>query len=724
MPSPYPSDPLPVLPPNAQKSIVGLLICISLIVMGFEIVDPDIVFFIDLVIVMATGIITPVDTLAGFSNDGMITVASLFLVVKAVEKSHIVDLLVRKAFGLRGWKYVDIFKMYILMWSLSIFFNNTPLVALMIPPVRDWARVRNIPSSQLMMPLSFSVLLGCMGSMIGTSTNLVIQGLLKADKKRNGFQFSLFAPMVISAPVGIPILLFMLAATPWLLPHNKTGLLRVARDLADELVTEVEVLPASVYVGQTLALALGDLGIPTTVVVKIRRRGTVELQPAKDEAELARDRASYSTKLAAWGKAKLFPGSTTADEEAKLDEEAPNDQFEYFDIIAPDVNTPLFAGDILFLGCAKAVLEKLAGSVSFQLTGLRVLNSNALGLIGTGTELIEAVLADTSPLVGKSIGEALPVLKSQYNIGVIAFRPRKVNETPREEPSAKLPRGTSLDRNLVAQLFGRKEKNDADDNDNDDSRFQTTQEPSFVNVDKEDRGIILSAGDLVLAVASKEQLAKLKKDTASFFVVTQVGGVPPPVTAFGLIPVVVFALMLCLVASDKIEMGPVALCTSAFFLLGGWIDGDDITKCVEWRLLILISTSIAFSKSITTSGLAKDIADGLASQSASPDRALFTVYAITCACTEIINNNAAASLLYPIAVQFADNLKVSYKPFAMAVMFGASMGFAFPIGYQTHMMVWKPGGYRFMDFVKLGLLIDVLYLIGACLLIPQFFPFK
>lgn len=190
---------------------------------------------------------------------------------------------------------------------------------------------------------------------------------------------------------------------------------------------------------------------------------------------------------------------------------------------------------------------------------------------------------------------------------------------------------------------------------------------------------------------------------------------------------------------------------TVLFFLGGWIDGPDIVKCVDMRLLFLIATSISFAKSIKTSGLDVEIAGFLNSSNASPLGALFFVYTICLILTEVLSNNAAAALMYPIAVAYADELNVSYKPFAMIVLFSASAAFACPtgylffivvllitlsnththtqlhththLGYQTHMMVWQPGGYSFFDFVKFGLPIDIIYMVGACLLTPLIWKF-
>jgi di/tricarboxylate transporter len=233
---------------------------------------------------------------------------------------------------------------------------------------------------------------------------------------------------------------------------------------------------------------------------------------------------------------------------------------------------------------------------------------------------------------------------------------------------------------------------------------------------------VIQAGDAILGVIKQDAMANLALNT-DFLVMTNVGEVPAPLSFVSTLPLFFFAIMLCVVASDTLSMCAASLALATVFFAGGWVKGSDIMKVVDFRLLMLMGCSISFAKSISTSGLAADIAGLLNSSDASPTGALFLVYIITLILTEIVSNNAAAALMYPIAVAYSDKLDVDFKPFAMIVMFAASAAFACPIGYQTHLMVWKPGGYAFMDFVKLGLPIDMIYMIGVCLLTPLFWPF-
>lgn len=211
----------------------------------------------------------------------MITIGTLFLVIGAVDKSHLVDYVARKAFGMSGSVTLAKVRMLITCFLLSIFFNNIPLVAILMPIVKDWGRVRDVAASQLLIPLSYSVLAGSFVSMIGTSTNLTVQGLMQADR---GYSFHFFAPAPIGIPLFFLLLFYQVFLGPYLLPHYKSGLLRAVRDQVESLVAEVYVSANSIFVGQSLELMMNSLGIAPSRAIKIRRRVT-----PRNEEELRAD---------------------------------------------------------------------------------------------------------------------------------------------------------------------------------------------------------------------------------------------------------------------------------------------------------------------------------------------------------------------------------------------------------------------------------------------------
>jgi Na+/H+ antiporter NhaD/arsenite permease-like protein len=175
--------------PDVWQPIVVLLVLTSmLLAMFFEVWTPTLVMIFALLIVWNCGIINTEDALSGFSNSGMITVGCLFVIVQGVEKSHVFEIVANKVFGQDTSKWMAMLRLMLMSFLFSSIFNNTPIVAILLPITRDWARSRGFAPSEFLIPLSFSSILGGVLTMIGTSTNLVIAGLLD-DSDRVGFNF-------------------------------------------------------------------------------------------------------------------------------------------------------------------------------------------------------------------------------------------------------------------------------------------------------------------------------------------------------------------------------------------------------------------------------------------------------------------------------------------------------------------------------------------------------
>jgi hypothetical protein len=407
--------------------------------MAFEILSPEILFLIALIILMLCQVLSLSETLSGFANESMITIGTLFLVIGAVEKSHVVDYIARKTFGMTGSITFAKIRMYFTCFCLSIFFNNTPLVAILLPVVKDWGRVRDVAASQLLMPLSYSVLAGSFVSMIGTSTNLTVQGLIQADR---GYSFGFFAPAPLGIPLFFLLLFYQIVVGPYLLPHHKSGLFRAVRDQVDSLIAEVYVSYDSIFVGQSLELMMNSLGIAPSRVIKIRRRVTPRTEEelkAEQEKRVARDkskkkelkRSQSSTGLfdrkylqaflPFWKKQTLStfaeedevnPSETTSKSQVEYEPASTEDDkghslplalflpsfltslcfsvadleeagsVEYKDIVAPSISETLLADDIIFISSAQDVVEKLMKSIAGESKGLYILHSNVLSLPG------------------------------------------------------------------------------------------------------------------------------------------------------------------------------------------------------------------------------------------------------------------------------------------------------------------------------------------------------
>lgn len=205
--------------------------------------------FLALVFVWNAGIISTQDALSGFNNPGVLAVGSLFVVIKGVEKSRLADKAAKHVFGLRTSCTAGLLRLMGLSFLLSAFLNNTPVVALLIPITKDWALTRGFSPSLLLMPLSFACIFGGLITIIGTSTNLVVQGLVieagDEDPTIQGLGF--FEPGYIGLPLGIAGMLYLAVAAPRVLPRvggDSERDVQYTGERADELLTEVKVTAA------------------------------------------------------------------------------------------------------------------------------------------------------------------------------------------------------------------------------------------------------------------------------------------------------------------------------------------------------------------------------------------------------------------------------------------------------------------------------------------------
>jgi di/tricarboxylate transporter len=819
-----------------EQVVVGCLtICIFIAM--FREMAPDIVFLVALTVIMLTEILPLEDVLKGFSNESLITIGALFLVVGAVQKSHVMDYLARQAFGIKSSDKAGTARMICSMAALSAVFNNIPLCNLMIPIVRDWARARGIPLSYLLIPLSYSVIAGGLCTMIGTSTSLIVQGLMQADI---GYSFPFFAPGAVAVPATMLLTVYMLYAAPLLLP-SRSGLIREVRDRAGMFVAEIQVLEGSAFIANDIGSLVGRLGLQQDSIIKIRRKCRIDgdgegegdissvapddssVAPeiiGKDDARYAalatdsvgmRNRSrvdkeffhepdvlpphagvgagaggaasgiadpSYMLRSAeAWGKGAL-PGALddigvhgfirgSMEEErggtvararahshgafdagaieltdfgggsvtgnvysvrgdgssARLLAEDAN----YRDIINPSRFELIKAGDVIFIASAVEVVVKVLKTVDSERAGLNLLDSSVMDLPGYGSELIELVLSDQNPFVGQVLGKCSAAFAAKYKVAVISCRSRSQMERKKDPDELSSASSHLSDIHLrETKDDGSSEKlseegagiseEDIESGNGRESRNHAAHAPST-------KAVVLAAGDTLLCLAKASDIPSLVNDTTDFFVTSTVGSVPKPMSLYGLVPVAVFLLMICLVAAEKIRMCPAALSVCALFFMGGWLKGKDIPLLINLRLLMLMGCSISFAASMASSGLASTIAKAVIDAiDPSPNGALFVVYVLTLMVTETMSNNAAAALMYPISSAVAKQLGVSPIPFAYVIVIAATAAFMSPIGYQTHIMVWGPGGYKFADFVRFGFVPDMLFWLLACAIAPWLFP--
>jgi di/tricarboxylate transporter len=235
--------------------------------------------------------------------------------------------------------------------------------------------------------------------------------------------------------------------------------------------------------------------------------------------------------------------------------------------------------------------------------------------------------------------------------------------------------------------------------------------------------IVLRPGDTLL-LEGHPSFADRHRNSRDFFLVSRLENSQPPQHEKAVIALLILAGLVLVVATNILPILNAALIAAALMLLFRCTNITDARRSIDWEVLLAIAASFAIGKALEKTHAADAIGStliGLAQ--GNPWFTLAVVYAVTLLATEIITNNAAAALMFPLAMSTAASLNVSPMPFVVTIMMAASAGFATPIGYQTNLMVYGPGGYKFSDYLRMGIPLDFLVGIVTVALTPFFFPF-
>ena len=569
-----------------QGWFVLSLAAIALVLMSVGRYGPHLVMLSVLIVLSATGIISADEALAGFSNSGLITVVAMFVVAAGINHSGGVDLVVH--YLLRSPRSVRSAQARIMLpvALLSGFLNNTPVVATMIPAIHAWSRKIGISPSKLMIPLSYSAILGGTLTLIGTSTNLVVNGQYQQLTGDEGF--SIFSITAVGLPVAViglgVMLLFLPRALPDRKDQQKFGSMR-------EFTLEVAVAFDGPLVGKSVGEA-GLRELDRLYLVEIERDGSVVTAVPSEERLRGGDRL-------------VFAGDTQA------------------------------ISDVLRIhGIVPSVHD----------------DEPSLSKDRAERRLVEAALSPRSEVLGMTIRDAR--FRDRYGAVVLA-----------------VARGGER----VSGNLG---------------------------------NIRLKTGDVLLlearpAFVSRQRYAK------DFLLINDLETDTPrhdrAYLSWGILLVLVG-----LAASGVLSMLNAALLGAALMVLTGCCSVGQAQKAVDVPVMLTIAAAFALGAALEATGAAGFMAEGILSASSGhPLLTLLLVYIAVSVLTEVITNNAAAVLVLPVVLSMTKALGIPPEPYVIAVMMAASASFATPLGYQTNMMVFGPGGYRFMDFVKVGLPMNV-----------------
>jgi len=579
------------------------LIAFLIAVLVFTRISADVVLIGGASLLLILGILEPQDALAGLAKEGMVTVGVLYVVVAGVRATGVVAWIVQNLLGRPQTVFQAQARIMGPVAAVSAFLNNTPVVAMMIPAISEWARKMRLPVSRLMIPLSYAAIFGGACTLIGTSTNLVVNGLLISETKMGSL--GMFTIAWVGVPCALVGIAYILIFGRWLLPDRRPAV--STTDDPRQYTVEMIVEPGGPLVGKTIEQA-GLRHLPNLYLMEIEREGEI--------------RAAVSPKETLAGSDRL-----------------------------------------VFVGVVGSIVELQ------KMRGLKPATDQIFKLNAPPAQrcLLEAVVSDSCPLAGVSIREGR--FRTVYNAVVIA----------------------------VARNGERVHGKIGD--------------------------IVLRPGDTLLLEA-QPSFAEQHRDSRDFFLVSRVGDSERPRYERAWLAVAILFGMVAAVTFGWLSILKAALVAAGLMIVTRCARVSEARRAVDWHVLLVIAAAFALGGALQKTGAAETIATKLIGLGGgNPWLALAVVYAVAVCFTEVITNNAAAILVFPIALATAESLNVNPMPFVAAIMIGASASFATPIGYQTNLMVYGPGGYRFFDYLRIGLPLDVLMGIITVLLAPLIWPF-
>ena len=550
-------------------------------------------------VMFVLGILPQADLVKSLSNAAPWTIACMFIIAGALVRT-----------GALGWatnialRFVErsprkgLASISVGVTSMSAFMNNTPLVVVMIPVFMRLARALKVSPSKLMIPLSYMTILGGTITLIGTSTNLVVDGVAREQGLAHFGIFEITPLGICCAVIG---LIYLALFTDRLLPQRDSMAAMLTDRSRMKFFTEVAIPEGSPLIGQR----------PDDVPL-FKRDSIRVVDVLRGDASLRR----------AMAEVVLEAGDRVV------------------------LRTPM--SEILDLKDRKEIREV-----------------DKLSSVATNT--VEVLITPGCHMVGRSLGSMR--LRRRYGVYPLAVHRKNQNI------------GRQLD-DLVVQVG--------------------------------DTLLLEGAAADIQRLATEMELVDISEPSERAFRRAHA-------------PVVV-AVLVAVVGLSALDVAPIlflAMLGVAVVLITRCIDADEAFSMVDGRLMALIFAMLAVGAGLEHSGAVQLIVDGLAPFMGGlpPFALIFVVYGLASFLTEIVSNNAVAVILTPIVITLAGQLGIDPRPFVVAVMFGASASFATPIGYQTNTLVYGPGGYRFGDFLRLGVPLNLILLVAMSFLIPVFFPF-